>query len=81
MGTAVASESGVTSLEVQDFYLVAHKALQGTSKPLRYILLAHGWAVPDKNKSVPKEYEMTEGVPTSLPKLTFFSSACRVADA
>lgn len=61
MGTAVTSESGITSLEVQDFYLVAHKALQGTSKPLRYILLAHGWAMPDKHKSVPKEYEMTEG--------------------
>lgn len=77
MGTAVASESGVTSLEVQDFYLVAHKALQGTSKPLRYILLAHGWAMPDKNKSVPKEYEMTEGAPLFilLPRDPCFSSA------
>ena len=61
MGTVVNSQSGAVSSEFNDFYMVGHRALQGTSKPVRYILLKEGFADEKTNAQVPAEYVTTEG--------------------
>ena len=44
MGTCLSAKSGYVRGDVNEFYLVAHKALQGTAKPLRYVVLKAGYA-------------------------------------
>jgi hypothetical protein len=58
MGTVLTSHSGVTAADCNDWYMVAHRALQGTAKPLRYVLLKHGWA--DESCTKPPPFEVTE---------------------
>jgi hypothetical protein len=58
MGTVLTSHSGVTSAECNDWYMVAHRALQGTAKPLRYVMLKHGWTDPEC--TLPPPFEVTE---------------------
>ena len=55
MGTVLAGASGMTSDDMNDFFVVAHRALQGTAKPLRYVLLQHGWADPARTDAPPCE--------------------------
>lgn len=60
MATALCSSSGVTVADMNEFYLVGQKALQGTAKPLRYVLLKQGFAKETKDAKCPKEFELTE---------------------
>jgi len=61
MGTVINSKSGVVSSELNDFYMVGHRALQGTSKPLRYILLKEGFAdEKGGDLKVPDDFVTTE---------------------
>lgn len=58
MGTVLSSVSGVTTGTYNDFFFVGHRALQGTAKPLRYVLLMHGWT--DKDRPHGDVPELTE---------------------
>jgi hypothetical protein len=76
MGTVLTSHSGVTAADCTDMYMVAHRALQGTAKPLRYVLVKHGWANPSIKD--PPPFNLTERKCISFCHLISIFVLCRV---